>query len=74
MIPISVGLGVVGESSVIWTEFGIQVTSDYEKIVERDLFNSASKGGIKVNNVLLRRRVVGAIHTDYSGFGVSLKG
>ena len=45
MIPISVGLGVVGESSVIWTEFGIQVTSDYEKIVERDLFNSASKGG-----------------------------
>ena len=74
MIPISVGLSVVGESSIIWSEFGIQVTSDYEKIMERDLFNSASKGGIKVNYILLRRRVVGAIHTDHSGFGISLEG
>ena len=36
MIPISVGLSVVGEPSIIWPEFGIQVTSNYEKIVESD--------------------------------------
>ena len=72
MFPISVGLSVIGESSIIWSEFGIQVTSDYEKIVEWDLLNSASKSGIKINYVFLGGRVVGAVHTDYSGLGVSL--